>query len=347
MQSTLLSIALLVLASGALVAGKPSVAGDYRVRQGDTAARIAKEHGLSVAQLQVLNPGVRLAKLSIGQAVHVTKAAMAAKSAIAAARKTVPRVTTEVVHRDSMPVPTPALPPTPGLGPSVLVHLERVLPAQTRLTPPDSLPAAALMDLRNQDGAYLANQLQQVVPSVDNDLARARTLPFEPADPEHLDLLWPVETRTISSSWGPRMRTKVVKVKQGAKRKRVRYRGSHKGVDLTAPVGTNVYSTMDGEIAAVGRHRQYGNFVVVDHGNGVSTLYAHHKANFVQEGDIVRRGQKIAEVGRTGNATGPHLHFELRLHGQKTNPLPLLNDVEEVSGELLAQNAAAIAPSRR
>jgi len=86
-------------------------------------------------------------------------------------------------------------------------------------------------------------------------------------------------------------------------------------------------------------HRQYGNNAPVDHGNGVITHYAHHRTNFVQFGDIVRRGQKIAEVGRTGNATGPHLHFELRLTGEHQNPLPFLNDVEEVPAELVARNA--------
>ena len=322
MRSTLLSIAVLVLVSGALVAGKPSVAGGYKVRQGDTAARIAKVHGLSIAQLQSLNPGVKLAKLSIGQSVQVSRP-VKTPSVGTSVRKTA-KVETEVVHRESLAVPPPALPATPGLGAPVLLHLERVLPAPTRLAPPDSLPTAALMDLRNQDGAHLANQMQPMVPATDTDLATGRSLPFEPADPDHLDLLWPVETRTISSSWGPRMRTRVVKVKQGAKRKRVRYRGSHKGVDLTAPVGTDVYSVMDGEVVATGRHRQYGNFVVVDHGNGVSTLYAHHKSNFVQEGDIVRRGQKIAEVGRTGNATGPHLHFEVRQGTVQRNPVGFL-----------------------
>jgi murein DD-endopeptidase MepM/ murein hydrolase activator NlpD len=344
MRPTLLSIALLVLASGSLVAGKPPSKGGYRVKSGDSAAQIAKAHNLSVPQLQALNPGVKLAKLSIGQTLLVEKAVKAAKPASSSA---VRKIDTEVVHREPMAVPPPSLPHTPGLGPSVLLHLERVLPAQTRLAIPENLPASALMDLRNQDGAHLASQMQSVVPTLENDLASARALPFEPANPEQLDLLWPVETRTISSSWGPRMRSRVVKVKQGSKRKRVRYRGSHKGIDLTAPTGTDVYSVLDGEIVAVGRHRQYGFYVVVDHGNGVSTLYAHNKANFVQEGEIVRRGQKIGEVGRTGNATGPHLHFELRLRGDKTNPLPFLNDMEEVSGELLAQNASAVPPNRR
>lgn len=350
MRSTLFSIAFTLAASGLLVAGRPVSEGGYRVRQGDTAAQIAKSHGLSVAQLQALNPGIRLARLSIGQSIQVARKAKSPKPAVrSGAPKPASTVETEEVHREALAIPVPLLPATPGLGPSEFLHLERILPASTRLSPPEPLPATALMDLRNQDGAHLANQMQSMVPATGSDLAPAEALPFEPADPDHLDLLWPVETRTISSSWGPRMRTRVVRVKasQGSKKRRVRYRGSHRGVDLTAPVGTDVYATMDGEVIAVGRHRQYGNFVVVDHGNGVSTLYAHHKANFVQGGDIVRRGQKIAEVGRTGNATGPHLHFELRLRGLRTNPLPFLNDLEEVSGDLLAQNAAAVAPAKR
>jgi murein DD-endopeptidase MepM/ murein hydrolase activator NlpD len=98
---------------------------------------------------------------------------------------------------------------------------------------------------------------------------------------------------------------------------------------------------MDGRVILTGKHRQYGNFVLVDHGNGVQTMYAHHRANLAQIGDIVSRGQKIAEVGRTGNATGPHLHFELRLQGQAQNPLPYLDDTEEIPSELVAFNNAA------
>lgn len=342
MRTTLFSLAFVLVAAGSLTAGKPKEG--YRVRAGDTAARIAQAHGLSLSQLQSLNPGVRLARLSIGQPLQVASAPRTRRPAPAKAA-----VETEVVQREPMVVSLPLLPATPGLGPSPLLHLERVLPAQTRLAPPESIPATALMDLRNQDGPRLANQMQPVVPTVETDLATAKALPYEPADPDRMDLLWPVETRTISSSWGPRMRTRVVRVKapQGSKKKRVRYRGSHKGVDLTAPVGTDVYSALDGEVVAVGRHRQYGNYVLVDHGGGVSTMYAHNKANFVEGGEIVRRGQKIAEVGRTGNATGPHLHFELRLRGQRINPLPFLNDLEEVSGEMLAQNAAATVPAKR
>ena len=97
-------------------------------------------------------------------------------------------------------------------------------------------------------------------------------------------------------------------------------------------------------MVASGRQKDYGNFVAVDHGNGVVTLYAHCNRNFVEEGEIVRRGQKIAEVGRTGNATGPHLHFELRLDGVPQNPLPKMNDIEEIPADLMAQNQAAVPP---
>ncbi len=343
MRTTLISLALAALIPGVVNAGQVS-AGTYKVRPGDTAASIAKARGLSLPQLQALNPGVRLAKLSIGQNLSLEAKDKAAKSA--APRKAALQ-DHEVVHRDSLVVPVPSLPATPGLGPNSLLHLERVLPAQTRLPVPENLSAAALLDVRGQDGASLAARMQPVLPPGGEEILPARSMPYEPADPEHLDLLWPVETRTISSSWGPRMRTKVVRVKQTAKKKRIRYRGSHRGVDLTAPTGTNVYATMDGEVVAVGRHRQYGNYVVVDHGNGVSTLYAHNRANFVEGGEVVRRGQKIAEVGRTGNATGAHLHFELRLGGDRRNPLPFLNDVEEIPTELVAQNAAAAPTSRR
>ena len=134
------------------------------------------------------------------------------------------------------------------------------------------------------------------------------------------------------------MRTKTVRVKDQRKKK-IRYKGRHKGIDLNAPTGTSVFAALDGQVVTAGRHKQYGNYVVVEHGNGVVTLYAHHHLNLVREGDIVRRGQKIAEVGRSGNATGPHLHFELKVDGIQRNPLPVLNDEEEIPAEVAAHNA--------
>jgi murein DD-endopeptidase MepM/ murein hydrolase activator NlpD len=220
----------------------------------------------------------------------------------------------------------------------------RLLPATLHPDAPLLVPA---FPTKASSSTPPTSDIQPVLPYQEDSGTLAPT--FEAADLARLDLLWPVETRTISSAWGPRMRSRTVRVvkKNVKKRVRVRFQGTHKGVDLTAPAGTDVYAAMDGIVVTSSKHRQYGNYVVIDHGNGVTTLYAHHKRNFTREGDLVRRGQKIAEVGRSGNATGSHLHFELRLDGVHQNPLPYLNDSEEIPAELVAQNQAALPLTRR
>jgi hypothetical protein len=242
-------------------------------------------------------------------------------------------------------VPANPMPPIPAISVSstaTLVHLERLLPAS--MDPQAPAPARKLART-SVTAPMTSRDLALVFPQasgLEYESEVAATLGFEPADPSHLDFLWPVETRSISSAWGPRMRTKTVRVVKQNKQRRVkvRYQGSHKGVDLTAPMGADVYAAQDGRVVFSGRDGGYGNCVFIDHGNGVQTRYAHHRLNFVHEGDIVRRGQKIAEVGTTGHSTGPHLHFELRLNGDSQNPLPVLNDVEEIPAEQMALNEA-------
>ncbi len=283
--------------------------------KGQTLHSLAKAHDLSLAELLAANPGVNPKRVKAGQRLHLP---------VAAEPSTAPTVTL---------APIAALPPTPASRLQSLAHLERLLPFQPRMPEPTGAFAPAKPV---PDSAARGLGLNRIVAPVLEAEEPLRA--FVPVDPDHIDLLWPVETRTVSSNWGPRMRSKTVRVKNNRK-KRVRYKGRHRGVDLNAPQGTDVYAAMDGEVVVSGRHRQYGNYVMVDHGNGVVTLYAHHRLNLVSVGDIVRRGQKIAEVGRTGNATGPHLHFELQLHGQRENPLPFLNDEEEIPEELQAVNA--------
>jgi len=343
MRLTPLVLALsLVGMSGNLEAAKPkskiaSATGVHRIRKGETAAKVARQYKLSLAQLEELNPDLDLGKLSIGTPIRVLPAVKAVRSASVPTREATPA-------KDLPPVPP--VPATPALRPASLVHLERVLPSATLRPVPDgtSLSGPAPID----EHKAMAAQMQPVLPRpVEPEIPAPAT--FEPADPAKLDLLWPVATRTISSAWGPRIRTRTVRVKTQANTKkkiRQRYRGNHRGVDLTAPMGTDVYAAMDGRVIEAGRHKDYGNFVVVDHGNGVTTLYGHHKLNYVRTGDLVRRGQKIAEVGRTGKSTGPHLHFELRIDGAHENPLPVMNDVEEIPAALMAQNEAAIPPRR-
>lgn len=95
----------------------------------------------------------------------------------------------------------------------------------------------------------------------------------------------------------------------------------HYGVDLAADVGTEVRCFADGAVTAVGDSSSYGRYCVVAHEGGYSTLYAHCSRITVSSGAAVRKGQKIAEVGETGMATGPHLHFELQREGTYLNPI--------------------------
>lgn len=94
----------------------------------------------------------------------------------------------------------------------------------------------------------------------------------------------------------------------------------HTGMDLRAEYGDTVGSAMSGTVTFAGERRGYGNLVVVDHGNGVSTYYAHLSAVAVGIGDTVDAGQLIGLVGSTGRSTGPHLHYEVRAYGHPFDP---------------------------
>jgi len=94
----------------------------------------------------------------------------------------------------------------------------------------------------------------------------------------------------------------------------------HPGIDLAAPTGTDVYATAAGKVTDVGYHQSYGNFIVLTHANGWTSLYAHLSEILVVKDANVRSGSVIGKVGSTGNSTGPHLHFELKQHGVARDP---------------------------
>ena len=99
---------------------------------------------------------------------------------------------------------------------------------------------------------------------------------------------------------------------------------SHTGVDVAASTGTPIYAARGGQVImseyGAGVNWSYGNFVVIDHGDGTTTLYAHMSSRAVSEGEMVAQGQTIGCVGTTGNVKGAHLHFEVRVNGQRTDP---------------------------
>jgi murein DD-endopeptidase MepM/ murein hydrolase activator NlpD len=94
----------------------------------------------------------------------------------------------------------------------------------------------------------------------------------------------------------------------------------HEGVDFMAPTGTPIMASASGIVVYSGFHPQYGNMVEIDHGNDIVTRYGHASQLLVKVGQVVRRGQEIAEVGSTGRSTGSHLHFEVRYKGIAQNP---------------------------
>ena len=100
--------------------------------------------------------------------------------------------------------------------------------------------------------------------------------------------------------------------------------GVHDGIDIAAAEGTPVRVVESGEVIYADQLRGYGNIVIVRHGGNLTSVYAHNRKNDVREGDTVAQGQTIAEVGSTGNATAPHLHFEIRKDNVAENPLNYL-----------------------
>jgi len=102
--------------------------------------------------------------------------------------------------------------------------------------------------------------------------------------------------------------------------------GFHHGLDIAAPKGSAVKAARCGRIEFVGWLNVYGRTVIIDHGDGYQTLYAHNDQFLVKEGQYVVAGEKVATIGATGNTTGPHLHFEIIVDGRRIDPLNFLRN---------------------
>ncbi len=127
---------------------------------------------------------------------------------------------------------------------------------------------------------------------------------FKPAQPIAGKLNWPTTKKRITQY----------------------FRGwRHTGIDIGVQRGQPIYAADDGVITTSGWNtRGYGYYIIVDHGGGINTLYAHNDKNYVKKGERVKKGDIIAAIGSTGRSTGPHVHFEVRINGNRVNPLDYL-----------------------
>lgn len=113
----------------------------------------------------------------------------------------------------------------------------------------------------------------------------------------------------------------------------------HTGVDIRAPIGVNFIAANSGIVMKVSEGGAYGKMVMIDHGGGVATLYAHGSEILVEVGQTVRKGEPVLKVGSTGYSTGPHAHFEVRVNGFPVNPIPYITNTNvETNEDNISQN---------
>jgi murein DD-endopeptidase MepM/ murein hydrolase activator NlpD len=142
-------------------------------------------------------------------------------------------------------------------------------------------------------------------------IPRFSTLTFPAYDSAMVPSMWPVRGQ-ITGGFGQRLDPL-----NGEE-------AVHCGIDISAPSGTEVQVTADGVVLLAEREAGYGNEVLVDHGDGITTMYGHLRRIDVAAGQEVKRGQVIGAVGMTGKSTGPHLHYEVRVHQTPVNPAKYL-----------------------
>lgn len=256
----------------------------YTVKRGDSLWRIAQQHGLTVEELRRANPAMANSDLlQVGQELSVVKAE--------------PYVTVATVERLTQEVPIPR-------------------PVQVKMSQ-DRWPWEEVVEQAGKDGRK----------RITYEIVRQAGAQVERRVVEEVVLEEPVPRVIVRGTRQvPGMGTgKLVWPVQGGGQVTSRFgwrRGDwHPAVDIAAPAGTPVLAADTGMVTFAGWESGYGRLVVVEHGNGMSTRYAHLSRVDVKAGDKVSRGQVIGAVGSTGRATGPHLHFEVRVGGEARNPL--------------------------
>ena len=261
----------------------------YTVVKGDTFMAIAYAHDMSMSELEALNPDVTPEKLQIGQQLTV--------------RKAIPLlsvVTTEnVTYTQEIACPVEEVEDSSMYTGDTKVITQGV-PGQEEINADVTYVNGYEESREILTRVTLSEPTTQVVAVGTKE--RPKTMPTG-------SFRWPISGR-ITSSFGYRY-----------------IFGStsyHSGIDIKASYGASIVAADGGTVTFAGYKGSYGNLVIISHGNGIQTYYAHNSSFAVKAGDKVYKGQTIAYAGSTGRSTGPHCHFEIRINGTEVNPLSYL-----------------------
>ncbi len=269
----------------ALLTSNTKEAVTYTVAKGDTYSEIAENYDMTVDELMAMNPQASMDKLLVGDQLTVSAS--------------VPflgvRTVDQVRYEEAVPAPVE------------YVNDDTMYQGDSKTLEPGAdgvnLVDARITLLNGVEQAREITNTQQLTAPVTKVVAqgtkeRPKTMPKG-------YFIWPVHG-TITSRYGYRSLF-----------------GSynfHGGLDIAVPYGTPVKAADGGTVITAGWHYSYGNYIIISHGNGKTTYYAHNSKLLVSVGDKVYQGQTIAKAGSTGNSTGSHCHFEVRINGQRQNP---------------------------
>jgi len=262
----------------------------YIVEKGDTLWDIARANGMSSAELIAANPGFNPNRLKIGQEL----------SLVAMKPFMTVTITEEVTQTESIPYTTQ------------YTNTDTMYKGQTSIiTAGKNGTKEVVSKVISENGVVVSEEVLSETVIAEPVMATAykgtKALVYT-AKGKSVTLQNPMDRILITDRYG---------ASRGSRR--------HVGIDLSNPKGTTIKAAADGLVTFAGYKSSFGKLVIIDHGNGMTTKYAHCDTITVNVGDTVSQGQKIATVGRTGNATGNILHYEVLINGKNQNPINYLD----------------------
>jgi len=261
----------------------------YAVKSGDSLWSIARENNITVAELRDANPELNGDYLKPGMQLNLVKA------------EPLVRVTTTVTTTVEEKIP---------YG-TIYENDSELWRGQQRVKQPGTFGAREVtyrITKENNSEVKRETLVEKILlePVSQVVIRGTKTMVASRGDGGNGILAWPIRGK-INSPYGAK-----------------RGRSIHTGTDIDGDKGDPVFSAGDGVVLEAGWKGNYGNCIIIDHGNGLTTLYGHLSKINVSMGQTVKRGDLIGAVGSTGKSTGPHLHFEVRINGNHQNPMRFL-----------------------